>query len=54
MDAVVAFKRQSDVVSRLYIGALQRKAAIGKEKKKIFLRLVACVKVAFSLCTEWL
>lgn len=37
MDAIVAFKRQSDVVSRLYIGALQCKAAIGKEKKISFL-----------------
>lgn len=34
MDATVAFNRQSDVVSTLYTGALQHKAAIEKGKKK--------------------
>lgn len=38
MDATVAFNRQSEVVSRLYTGALQHKDVIGKEKKKSFLR----------------
>lgn len=54
MDATVAFKDKSDNVSWLYIGALQRKAAIGKEKERIFLMLVAHVKLVLSLCMEWL
>lgn len=49
MDATVAFKDKSDNVSWLYIGALQRKAAIGKEKERIFLMLVARVKLVLSL-----
>lgn len=52
MDATVALKDKSDNVSWLYIGALQEKAAIGKEKQRIFLTLVACVKLVLSLCME--
>jgi len=52
MEATVAFNRQSDVVSRLYTGALQHKAAAGQRKKILFLTLVTCAKLALTLCIE--